>query len=813
MKAFASGTYFTSSRLERVRWSLVVEVLGLIFLMGLGPTFAQTTTLVPSSYVTTQGTDSGQPVSTLDELDERGTVNDWGKYVQFQAKAANTTYVGYRTYTLPASVEPTSVTSIQVQANYQGPAKSTQTWTWQIFDWVHNAYVTVGDNYAAPAWGPWTILSFNIAGNNLANYVGPSDGQIRLGLISNNTADNVDIDYEALVVTIGSNPHPFPLSFYVSTTGNDANPGTSSAPWRTISKAARTVGPGSTVYVRGGVYSERVVLNVSGSTLGGYIQFQSYPGETAIVDGTGVTMPIPGNTPTGLFQITNRSYVVVQGFEIRNYKTTSANLFPAGISITGTGDHIQIRHNKIHDIDNAYCDLSTEPCGAHGLAVYGTGAPNSINNLMIDGNELYNLILGQSESMTINGNVQYWSVTNNIVHDNNNIGIDAIGFEQTSPDPAYDQARDGYISGNLVYNISDNNNPAYSPNDNSANGIYVDGGTRITIERNIIHDCNIGLELASEHIGRTTSYVTARSNVIYFSTGPGISIGGFCDGSSSCGGVTTGSTDHCTIVNNTLFENDSFRTDGSGELQIQWFPSNVSDSTFENNILDANSQGMLISNPFPNPVVTLDYNLYYAPNGDPNNNTWQWNNTTYQTFSAYQSASGNDLISRFADPRFLNLSLPDLWVPSTSPAVNAGITLGPSVVGTLDLAGVSRVFGTSIDIGAYRVHLALDVTLSPQALVFPVQEVHTTSAPQKVRVVNPGDFTVTITSIVTRGDFAQSNDCPAALSLGARCELSVTFTPTTVGPRKGRITLSFIDDSGERGVLQVVLEGFGELPW
>ena len=47
-------------------------------------------------------------------------------------------------------------------------------------------------------------------------------------------------------------------SFYVSTTGNDSNPGTQAAPWRTVQHAADTVRAGSTVNVRGGVYEELV---------------------------------------------------------------------------------------------------------------------------------------------------------------------------------------------------------------------------------------------------------------------------------------------------------------------------------------------------------------------------------------------------------------------------------------------------------------------------------------------------------------------------------------------------------------------------
>ena len=277
-----------------------------------------------------------------------------------------------------------------------------------------------------------------------------------------------------------------------------------------------------------------------------------------------------------------------------------------------------------------------------------------------------------------------------------NIGIDAIGFEGTSPNPDYDQARDGLISGNLVYNINDNNNPAYPPQDNSADGIYVDGGTRITIERNISHHNNLGIELASEHHGRLTSHVIARNNLVYLNTAPGISIGGYS--------TAVGSTDHCTIVNNTLLYNDSTPNDGSGEFQIQFFPNNgsASGNVFENNILSANGQGVLINNPFGNPGVSANFNLFFAPNGDPDNNTWIWDNITFGSFSSYQTATGNDAHSSFANPQFLSVSVPQLFVEPTSPAVNAGTNLGSSIVGTLDLAGFPRVHGSHIDIGAYE---------------------------------------------------------------------------------------------------------------
>src|SRR5580692_4730184 len=74
-------------------------------------------------------------------------------------------------------------------------------------------------------------------------------------------------------------------SFYVSTTGDDANAGTKGAPWRTIQHAADTAQAGSTVNVLGGVYQERVTINVSGNASDGFITFRSNPGETAVIDG------------------------------------------------------------------------------------------------------------------------------------------------------------------------------------------------------------------------------------------------------------------------------------------------------------------------------------------------------------------------------------------------------------------------------------------------------------------------------------------------------------------------------------------------
>jgi hypothetical protein len=477
-------------------------------------------------------------------------------------------------------------------------------------------------------------------------------------------------------------------SFYVSTTGNDSNPGTQSAPWRTVQHASDTVRAGSTVNVRGGVYEELVTIKTSGNATDGYITFRSYPGETAILDAVHIT-------PAGrsaILTIHDKNYVRIEGFEIRNYRTSEHRLTPLGISVMGAGSHIELLKNNVHHIEQSFNGRDGPGHGANGfgIAVYGTDAKTSISDLVIDGNEVHHLKTGSSESLVVNGNVTNFRITRNVVHDNNNIGIDVIGFERTAPDPAVDQARDGVVSGNLVYNITSRGNPAYG-NDENSDGIYVDGGTRVLIEQNVMHDVDFGIELASEHKDRSTSYITARNNLIYHGHTAGVSIGGYAP--------ERGHTEHCTVVNNTLYDNDTSGT-GSGEFQMQW---NMADNIFANNIVYAGSRCLIAVNKSQvdknQPPVAIDHNLYYCASG-AKASTWGTVAVTVAGFEDYVRSTGNDRHSRFQDPHFVGPAK-DFHLRSDSPAIAAGATDGVSV-GDLDLEGSQRVTAGKVDIGCYQ---------------------------------------------------------------------------------------------------------------
>ncbi len=473
-------------------------------------------------------------------------------------------------------------------------------------------------------------------------------------------------------------------AFYVAPDGDDSNAGAIDSPWATIQRAADTIAPGDVACVRGGTYREIVTVTRSGSVEAGPITLQAMPGENALIDGAGLGVP---DGQYGLVTLVDASDVTIRGFEIANYETASTNDVPIGVYVTGAGTGVRIESNHIHDIRT-----SANGCEANafGLKVDGTRAPESISNLVIADNEIDHLVLGCSESFSLDGNVEHWTIERNHVHDTNNIGIGAIGFEDVAPDPAFDQARDGTIRDNVVHDITSFGNPAYGE-EYSADGIYVDGGTRITIERNRIFRVDLGIELASEHASRATSEVIARNNLVYFGQSAGISIGGY--------DASVGGTENCTIVGNTLLRNDGAAT-GSGEFQIQY---HASGNRFANNIVYAGDFGLVL-NAFTSDTsdpAALDHNLYDSDGGLAGT-FWVWQGAEYKELASYRAASGQDAASIFADPRFVDPVAPDLRVDFLSPAIGNGFDFGVDIVGATDFAGDARVIGAGIDIGAYE---------------------------------------------------------------------------------------------------------------
>lgn len=330
---------------------------------------------------------------------------------------------------------------------------------------------------------------------------------------------------------------------HVSEYGNDeTGTGTWYAPYATISHAAETE-PGSLILVGGGEYEPfELGPGCSGS--------EDSP--TVIRPAEGAKVVIPVEDEAGIF-LKNVQNISVEGLETVGgvYAIEYLSTPEAGQQILS---NISIRNCRVHDVR-----------GEHGICVYARNDLAPVTNLTIEGCEVYDCECHWSESMVINGNVDGFLIEGNKIHDNNNIGIDMIGFEGMAfhQDEAgginpydADYVRNGICRNNFVYNISTEGNEVYYEDgeyDLCAGGIYVDGGQNIEIFNNFIFNCDIGLEVATEHSPDDNelfkvSGIHVHDNVIADCTGwAGIVFGGY--------DKDLGFTEDCVFDYNTLIDN------------------------------------------------------------------------------------------------------------------------------------------------------------------------------------------------------------------------------------------------------------------
>jgi hypothetical protein len=135
------------------------------------------------------------------------------------------------------------------------------------------------------------------------------------------------------------------------------------------------------------------------------------------------------------------------------------------------------------------------------------------------------------------------------------------------------------------------------------------------------------------------------------------------------------------------------------------------------------------------------------------------------------------------------------------------VTFTPSTAGTItgSLSITDNASNSPQTVSLTGIGL-LPVTLAPAAAGFPGQIVGMTSQPVAFTLTNNLSTALTINSIATSGDFAQTNLCGNPLAAKTKCTVSVTFTPTLVGTRTGTLTVS---DSATNSPQTSTLSGNG----
>lgn len=171
-------------------------------------------------------------------------------------------------------------------------------------------------------------------------------------------------------------------TYFVSTSGSDSNDGRSEAsPFRSLQHAARLVGPGDVVWVRGGVYSSNIAFEQSGSA-GSPIVFESFPGECAILDGS-------GQSRLERLQFWNLRFNVFRNFIVRN--SPGEGIFLSNVS-NSQFSHLRLHHNSLSGILSMYGNQNVfsrfvshdnfdRPNGgdADGISI-ASGSDNKISN-------------------------------------------------------------------------------------------------------------------------------------------------------------------------------------------------------------------------------------------------------------------------------------------------------------------------------------------------------------------------------------------------------------------------------------------------
>lgn len=351
-------------------------------------------------------------------------------------------------------------------------------------------------------------------------------------------------------------------TYYVAVNGSDNNSGTINQPFATIAHAAGLVGPGDTVNVRGGVYFLTAGIWMGkGGVSGAPVVFQSYPGETAVLDGS--------HLPAGNDCLTvGASYIDIKNFECR-YATRN------GINVWGAA-HIQILGNSVHDSQGGGIGASYNTMGV-------------VTDLTISGNQVYHNVLNNS-SRSANGgwgngigtaHASYVTLTNNQSYENYGEGM---GF------PLSDHV---IATGNVVH-------------DNFSVEMYMDNTTNSTFASNLIYTTYnsnyyrfnapaTGIQMANESYSDSNPLNNNQvvNNVV---------IGGHY-------GFFYGSYQNGGGMKNTLIANNTFYAGTSGMLFID-ADSGHSNTLFANNIFFAKGGTNML--PTTLSGIAFQHNLWWG---------------------------------------------------------------------------------------------------------------------------------------------------------------------------------------------------------
>ena len=461
-----------------------------------------------------------------------------------------------------------------------------------------------------------------------------------------------------------------------------------------ITWGAGGVVAGDTLYVCG-THTEQMTVGASGVSGSPIIIRGDYTGDAGIISGADSIGTWTQVGVTNVYQAACNwtAGVLIEDGTLRKFKTWNTDIATTNLAVEEwtldtTGDLVYVWCSDGLDPDTHTMQIGVRDYGilataldyitisnlqVEGANVYAINLSGDCDNDIIQSCTIQNSYCGIGAVGTTQSNI---SILSNTIHDTYTYGIlvyqDGTGFT---------------VSGNTIYNVK------WRGDGTEASGMYFDADSS-TIASNVIHDC--GFTAYAEHgiyVGGSDS-VVVRYNKLYSNFAHGLKFStvtnssvyyNLCYSNGVAGIQLEGSSETNSIYNNVIY--------GNTEEGIWINSASVDATTIKNNIISGNlggsgGQQIFIANGATNTVS--DYNLiYYSGATDLIN--YQGAGHTWVAWQAH----GFDTHSINADPIFVDSSSGDYRLSNTSPAINAGVSVGLSE----DYEG-NTVIGVP-DIGAY----------------------------------------------------------------------------------------------------------------
>lgn len=525
-----------------------------------------------------------------------------------------------------------------------------------------------------------------------------------------------------LVAMLASDTNVLGTDYYVSTAGDNGNPGTSlDTPFATLQKAIDQTVAGDTIYIRGGTYRERVTATTGGGAPGAYLTITAYEDERPMFKGSdivtgwehheGAIWKKTGWTINSQQVFCNGQYLQQIGLPHISY--TSMHYTPVG---SGLSDMFP---------GSFYHDATTTPPTLY-VWLHDSGDPNE--EVMEASTRKSVLSLGKIPFLHIKGLA--------IRHSNGSATIPggaAVGIGQDSIIEECDvqwadfaglllQSRaqalrciisnngDVGVGGNTVEGIvvrgcviSNNNYRRFKPYWH-AGGLKLIPNVSGTIEENEIFN-NYGFGVWFDYCN-TGNSIIIRNNILHNNSESAILMEASNNGliynnlviDNRMRGIEISGSNRIHCYNNTIVG-----TTGYSAISMGGVPRNgctLKNNRVFNNIISGSKCTYDLIIPMDNggdtEDNTSDFNCIFRNSGTL---TLSSSGQTYSTLETWRTATGNDLNSISVDPRF-NLTTADDYSTSTmSGVVDTGAAL-PEVTG--DIRGVPRPQGVAPDMGAYE---------------------------------------------------------------------------------------------------------------